>query len=377
MDSTHDILKQFNQLQQTGLLHSLELLKKEKRELRRIITDISGLIAQTKIDSMLQFIITKFLDYFIPQFMAFIIKSPRKKTITNYCYRQLSKTDEVFPIQDYKTLEHYFENSKTDQYIFENIVAEIGTHSFTQGCFDLSPTVVMPLKGIGGIYGLVILSKKITDRIYTQSELEYIKQMFSILALTIQNGLHYETSITDPKTGLFTYDYFLQRTWDVIAQCKRYNRHAGLLMIDIDFFKNFNDTWGHITGDDALVTLSNVLSQEIRAEDCLARFGGEEFAILLSECKKDSLFDICERMRIATENIEMFQNNQKIKFTVSIGACSITSEKDLNPVILLNKADRALYISKNTGRNRTTIFGKGLCLRAQEIQQAEHGISQQ
>ena len=176
----------------------------------------------------------------------------------------------------------------------------------------------------------------------------------------MQNGLHYESSITDAKTGLYTNDFFFQRLNSALSSIKRYNQSAGVLILDIDFFKKFNDTWGHLLGDKVLISIANTLKKTLRNEDCIARFGGEEFSVLLSQCTQDSVFKVAERIRKAIEKMVIYENNTPLKITVSIGGVIIDHHEFLEPRQIFKKADQALYYSKEHGRNQSTIFKLGL-----------------
>ena len=141
-----------------------------------------------------------------------------------------------------------------------------------------------------------------------------------------------------------------------IAFVRRYNAHPAVLMLDIDHFKNFNDTYGHLAGDKVLATLAKTLRHSVREEDCVARFGGEEFVILLSECNPPSLFSVAERIRKEVEKMEVFEKDVRLKVTISIGGSLVKSDKTETPKTIIKRIDDALYQSKENGRNRCTIL---------------------
>ena len=367
--SSTDILEQFHHLQQSGMLDSLEDLKRENRELKRIITDMSLLVSYTSVESMLNFLISKFLDYFIPQTLVFMVKSPRKDSLQQYYYNCLNKTHDSINESCFFELKTYFD-LHCDDYTsgegvpFKHILERLSVNHFESDFLSLHPNMIIPLIGIGGVYGIIIMTDKIVSGEYTKTELDYMHRMFSILSVTMQNELHYETSITDPKTGLFTYDYFFKRVQEKIASARRYNTKSAMLMLDIDHFKLFNDTYGHLAGDKVLVALAQTLQHDIREDDCVGRFGGEEFCVLLSECSPDSLFQVSERIRKSIEDLEVYEKDDRLKITVSIGGCMIESFKGITPKYIFKRVDQALYYSKENGRNRSTIFTIGLLGRA-------------
>jgi diguanylate cyclase (GGDEF)-like protein len=364
-ESSTDILAQFQHLQQSGMLTSLEELKRENKELNRIVSDMQLLVSYTNVESMLSFLITKFLDYFIPQTLVFMIRPPRNDSLQQYYFRRLTKTKDSLNESCFNALKDFFDNHR-DVYqsgspvSFKTIEKEFPSDAFNAGFLNLHPNLIIPLMGIGGVYGIIIMTDKIVGNEYTKNELDYMQRMFAIFAITMQNELHYETSITDPKTGLFTYDYFVKRIQEKIASARRHNTKSAMLMLDIDHFKIFNDTYGHLAGDKVLIALSKTLQRTVREEDCVARFGGEEFSILLSDCDPDALFLVAERIRKAVADIELYEKGQKLKITVSIGGCMIEGLKGITPKYIFKRSDQALYFSKENGRNRSTIFSMGL-----------------
>lgn len=121
-----------------------------------------------------------------------------------------------------------------------------------------------------------------------------------------------------------------------------------MAILDIDKFKNINDTYGHDEGDNVIIFLSNLLQKSIRNEDILARFGGEEFVVLFPHTSLQSTHFIMDRLR---HNIQEQSKNEKIAFTVSIGISELV-EDDYELDCTLKRADEALYIAKNNGRNK-------------------------
>ncbi|MCL2248247.1 MAG: diguanylate cyclase [Oscillospiraceae bacterium] len=163
-------------------------------------------------------------------------------------------------------------------------------------------------------------------------------------------------SSTDELTGLRNRRDFmstLQREW---GRAKRDKSSLGVLMIDIDYFKDLNDTYGHINGDVALVQVAQVIrSQAKRPADMVARWGGEEFAVILPSTHKEGVGIVAEVIRKAIENHKLLIGGQSpISITVSIGTNCITPNRDeaYTAEDLISDADKALYKAKQDGRNR-------------------------
>lgn len=156
---------------------------------------------------------------------------------------------------------------------------------------------------------------------------------------------------TDKLTGLNNRREFLNLLKKEVERSRRYDNNLTLAILDIDFFKEINDTYGHPVGDVVLQSLSNILTKQTRKTDIVGRYGGEEFSILLPETSLSRAYSLTQRLR---RNIEghLFETNQgKLSITVSIGLSEFKPDKD-NPNSVTRKADNALYVAKESGRNR-------------------------
>jgi len=163
-------------------------------------------------------------------------------------------------------------------------------------------------------------------------------------------------NITDPLIGIYNRRYLDRRLEEETNRALRYKLPLSILMIDIDHFKRINDTHGHQIGDQALLYLGKLLTDEVRNLDVVARFGGEEFAIIAPETPTLTAVELAKRLHqhIGTHPL-MITNNRgeklEIKMTVSIGVASLSYDNN-NPQKLLKSADEALYQAKQNGRNR-------------------------
>ncbi|HEY3328105.1 MAG TPA: PAS domain S-box protein [Novimethylophilus sp.] len=157
---------------------------------------------------------------------------------------------------------------------------------------------------------------------------------------------------TDYLTGLANRRHFLELAEHEIAHARRYGGELSVAMLDLDHFKNVNDTYGHQVGDVVLKELAKICQRTLREVDVIGRLGGEEFAILFPETGGNEAYDIIERLReaIATTAVPL-EHAQTLHFTASIGIASFV-RADANIDILLNRADKALYEAKISGRNR-------------------------
>jgi diguanylate cyclase (GGDEF)-like protein len=138
----------------------------------------------------------------------------------------------------------------------------------------------------------------------------------------------------------------------MIPYIRRENQSLAVLAIDIDKFKNINDTYGHSTGDDALVLVSKTISAILRKSDIFGRLGGEEFAVSLPNTSFEGAKMVAEKMRESIENLEFnSRQNDKVAIRISIGVAMLNKD-DNNLEDLLQRADEALYKAKDKGRNQ-------------------------
>ena len=160
-------------------------------------------------------------------------------------------------------------------------------------------------------------------------------------------------SFTDPLTGLFNRRFLDQRLNQELAAARRTGIPLSVLMIDIDHFKKINDTHGHQTGDEVLVAVADLLSSELRENDVIARFGGEEFLVIAPHTPVENAENLAERLRAAAQDRKISACDQPdgVKFTVSIGVAEYGEGAD-TPEELVNVADNRLYQAKDNGRNR-------------------------
>lgn len=166
-----------------------------------------------------------------------------------------------------------------------------------------------------------------------------------------------QDAITDPLTGIYNYRYFINQLIRELNRAQRYKIPLSLAMIDIDFFKHYNDNFGHLAGDYVLKKVARLLTENTRISDIVARYGGEEFTIILPEATKDEAFKLADKLRKIIENYS-FPNQEKMpnkNLTISIGIASYPEDGNL-PEQIIEKADIALYEAKNSGRNKVSIF---------------------
>lgn len=186
------------------------------------------------------------------------------------------------------------------------------------------------------------ISIDITDRKFYEIQMEEYQRRLEAANTELER-----LSVTDALSGLKNKGAFSPRLDDEIARAKRYGLPLSLLFLDIDKFKQFNDSFGHPAGDDAIQQVARIIETYTRPSDFVARVGGEEFAVILPCTDAQGAFIMAERLRRGVESSVWTKRH----VTVSIGLAEISDTLD-NSLSLTNAADRALYEAKNNGRNR-------------------------
>lgn len=170
-----------------------------------------------------------------------------------------------------------------------------------------------------------------------------------------------ELSISDGLTGLYNQMYFFELLNLETKKSQRHNLSYSLIMFDVDFFKNYNDHNGHMHGSETLKSIGTIMKNKFRATDLLAKYGGDEFVIILPQTDKVGAYLAAERLRESVEK-QVFpgaETQPQKKLTISIGLASYP-EHGLSDEEILNCADKALYFAKETGRNRTNIYNENI-----------------
>ncbi|MFH1397600.1 MAG: sensor domain-containing diguanylate cyclase [Candidatus Omnitrophota bacterium] len=197
---------------------------------------------------------------------------------------------------------------------------------------------------------------------YSQDDFRFLVTICDLGAVALESAeLFYRTqelAIHDGLTGLYTKGYFLERLKDECGRTLRQNRKFSVLMLDIDYFKKYNDEFGHTAGDLVLRELSVCLLDYFKDKPGLSsRFGGEEFCVILGGYDKKEAAILAEGLRLKIEGMRISLRRQETAITVSIGVATFPTDTS-DEIELVMKADRAMYEAKRQGRNRVHLAGK-------------------
>jgi len=224
-----------------------------------------------------------------------------------------------------------------------------------QGCCELYnillPEIIIPLKSKNSLNGLIFLSKKIMGTPYTEQEFIFLDKLSKFASIAVENSRLYRMATLDRMTGLYIHHYFKERLAEEIKRSDRTEAPLTLIMADIDHFKQINHTYGHQQGDIILKEIAVIMHQNIRSFDIASRYGGEEFAIILTETDLDTGYHIAERLRKKIEQHKFTGEKDPIQVTISVGLAQYFPAIDSDEKSLIKRADIALYSAKSQGRN--------------------------
>tara|TARA_R110002153_G_scaffold274267_1_gene448010 strand:- start:94 stop:1059 length:966 start_codon:yes stop_codon:yes gene_type:complete len=192
------------------------------------------------------------------------------------------------------------------------------------------------------------LAQRNEELLKAKQELLEINQTLEVKIAERTNQLHVEAN-TDYLTGINNRRAIIKFLETEIERCSRYKRPCSIMMLDLDYFKQVNDQYGHQVGDDILVLVANAISDACRLADHVGRYGGEEFLIVLPESSEPEALELAERIRqtIATLKLDI-----GLTLTVSIGVASLSLETEVDSHAFIKQADDAVYKAKELGRNQ-------------------------
>ena len=210
--------------------------------------------------------------------------------------------------------------------------------------FMYQNTVLLPLHGVNTtVEHICLIIYDVTNVATNKQQLQAVNQQLKYL------------SRTDRLTGLNNRGYWEECLQHEYARHRRYQSMAALVMFDIDHFKAVNDTYGHQAGDKVIQAVAEVMREQVRDTDYPGRYGGEEFVVLLPDVDSAGAMLFAERLRQRIESLLVTYENQSIPFTISLGVADLSYPTSGHQQ-LIERADQALYASKEGGRNRTNCY---------------------
>ncbi len=174
--------------------------------------------------------------------------------------------------------------------------------------------------------------------------------------LAAANAQLAELSVTDDVTGLYNQRFLIERLADEFARADRYGQPLSVVMLDLDHFKQVNDTRDHLFGSRVLARVAAVVRQEVRSVDPVVRYGGDEFVIILPHSRLEQAVSAAERVRAAIAAANLGDSGEVYRITASFGVAALGACEATDPLALLRAADKALYLAKALGRDRVAVM---------------------
>ncbi|ELE1908200.1 TPA: sensor domain-containing diguanylate cyclase [Vibrio vulnificus] len=232
--------------------------------------------------------------------------------------------------------------------------SEVPSYCKRLSAAGLTTFMIAPLKHKGECYGTLNIAHKQIDA-YSELDARVLETLANWVAAQVhkhkQISKMIELAHIDPLTGALNRRAFVEATYFINDKPRHYDHHTALLMIDLDKFKEINDQFGHPAGDKVLMQIAATLKKQIRSDDLLARFGGEEFAILLHHVNAEEAMTLAETLRVTVEQLTIEHHQHRIQCTISIGI-ALPSTPNQGFEELMQLADNALYVAKRSGRNQ-------------------------
>ena len=225
----------------------------------------------------------------------------------------------------------------------------------------------IPMVSFGQTLGILALHSETQDA-FRQTDLQSLESVADICATSIQNA-HYvervkQLAYLDGLTGIFNRRFFELRIMEEIERARRFGTGMGVIMADIDHFKRLNDEFGHLLGDEVLRQVSSLFHQQVRKIDVVCRYGGEEFAILLTQTNKEQALTVAEKLRKMVEGWQFPGVPRMV--TISAGVAAYPDHGRTRDD-LIRGADSGLYAAKHSGRNRACLGGLGRRAAASQL----------
>lgn len=271
---------------------------------------------------------------------------------------ELSVEEQNYEIKIDSPLIHYFEEKPKavtmDQILLMDSLKSIPDITYLR---KMGAEILVPLNAKGKVNGLLVLGDKMTSEEFLEDEKEFMTTLANLAGIAVDNARLYELATVDMMTGLKIHHYFQTKLKEEMDRCRKKGTKLCLLFTDVDHFKRFNDTYGHQAGDVVLIEVAKQVINAAQRHHIPARYGGEEFCLVMPGATEEEAMVKGEEIRKAVESMVVKNPNDgtDLKVTLSVGVSSFRTT-DRNNKDLIERADKALYQAKHSGRNRTICY---------------------
>jgi two-component system cell cycle response regulator len=326
------------------------------QDLKEIIEIASQITAQLDVENIIKNVVLSFVAKFQTATVTVVLPNDFQENLPNlYHFRGLKREKLNLEISSLGSIISFLEQDEYNQISFSYFKENYGDKAVSKQLQSINPDIIVPLRTDKGVGGLILLPHKLEKGSYTLLDIQYITQIVRFASIAIENANLYWQATTDRMTKLFSHHYFQQNLEEEISRAHRYGATLSLIMFDIDHFKKFNDTYGHLQGDVIIKKIADILRSSVRNIDFTARYGGEEFAVIVPQVDAKGAGVVAERIRKSVEQFSFPGEEGPLYVTVSMGVAEFKPTRMRSASQLIAEADKALYHSKEMGRNRVTV----------------------
>ena len=334
-------------------LHEVPL-DRENQDLKEIIEIAFQITAQLEVENIAKNVAWSFASKFQPESVTFLLPEEAEEAPPRVvCYRGVKLEEPPPPVPPIAAMLAFLEKDEYSQVSFQYFRENYPDADFVAALETLASGMIVPLRTDKGVLGALVLGK--TSEPSSLAEVQYITRIARFAAISIENANLFRQATTDRMTGLYSHYFFEKTLEEEMERARRYKATFSLVMFDIDHFKKFNDTYGHLQGDLIIKEIAHLLRTSVRSIDFTARYGGEEFAVILPEVNVQGAAVVGERIRRGIERHEFAGEEGRLHVTVSIGVAEFKVDRMRTASQFIAEADKALYQSKELGRNRVTV----------------------
>jgi diguanylate cyclase (GGDEF)-like protein len=353
-----------NQQLRLQLKELVSRARKNEQKFQRLNAFELRLIGCTSLHELIQRVVHEYRSYGGADFATLAIVDPLYEA-------QRTLRDHGIEAKDEPNVIFYSSDDYLNRLFNISVAPKLGLYK-PQLHGELFPNVVRPPESIallplirhGELIGSLNLGSVRVEHFTRNPSTEFLERLAAIVAMCLENSTNLEriksVGLTDALTGVKNRRFFDQRLQEEISRAVRHGGELTCLLLDLDRFKQVNDTYGHPSGDRVLIEAAEIMRSQLRGTDVLARYGGEEFAALLIQSDLRRALEIAERIRAAIAQHKFKAGDQTpLEITVSIGAATLEhrpEELSQSCSRLLGNADQALYAAKDGGRNRVVPY---------------------
>jgi two-component system, cell cycle response regulator len=338
-------------------LHEIPL-DRENQDLKEILEIAFQITAQLEIENVIKNLVWSLVSKFQTESATVALPGDiDENSVTVVTYRGLKKDDSPLSLPSILPVLAFLDKDEYSQIPFSYFRDNFPDASMIDRLAELAPDVIVPLRTDKGSIGILLLPRGSTGKSYGLQEVQYITRITRFASIALENASLFRQATTDRMTGLFSHHFFEKTLDEELERARRYKSTFSLVMFDIDHFKKFNDTYGHLQGDRIIRDIAKLLCKSIRQVDFPARYGGEEFAVILPAVDVKGATVVAERLRkrVETHPFPSSDGGTALHVTISVGVTEFDAESAYAPSEVIREADRALYQSKERGRNRVTV----------------------